>query len=296
MIATSHSLDHNFCVCCSSRLDSCDEYCGKCQAPVSLSHSVAIQGGGHSFVSVLGASNAGKTVYLGLLLDILSKGPEDFRGAAASSFSVDLQEYVVNELERRTFPEKTPSEADSWQWLHCKLSVASKKSVSSFDLISPDFAGEAIATEISRPGLYPAVEHVVTQSSGIMILCDSLRVRDYGAGEDLFAMKLATYIAERHGLYGEKRGRQGKGPSVAVVFTKSDACPEASEDPSAFAANNTARLYDFCRQTFKRVEFFAAGVAGSTGVIADSNGFQMRVPFHIQPHGVLEPLRWIVAS
>ena len=42
MIATSHSLDHNFCVCCSSRLDSCDEYCSKCQAPVSLSHSVAI--------------------------------------------------------------------------------------------------------------------------------------------------------------------------------------------------------------------------------------------------------------
>ena len=110
-------------------------------------------------------------------------------------------------LKRRTFPEKTPSEADAWQWLHCKLTVASKKSVSSFDLISPDFAGEAIATEISRPGLYPAVEHVVTQSSGIMILCDSLRVRDHGAGEDLFAMKLATYIAERHGLYGEKRGK-----------------------------------------------------------------------------------------
>jgi hypothetical protein len=257
---------------------------------------VALQGGGHSFVSVLGASNAGKTVYLGLLLDILSKGPEDFHGAAASSFSVDLQEYVVTELERRAFPEKTPSEADAWQWLHCRLTMAHKKSTSYVDLISPDFAGEAIATEISRPGLYPAVEHVVTQSNGIMLLCDSLRVRDHGAGEDLFAMKLATYIAERHGLHGEKRGKGDTGPSLAVVFTKSDACPEAKEDPAAFAANNTARLYDFCRQTFKRVEFFAAGVAGSTGVLADSKGWQMRVPFHIQPYGVLEPLRWIVAS
>lgn len=296
MIATSKALDHYFCACCSSRLDDGVDYCGKCQAPVSLSQSVAVQGGGHNFISVLGASNAGKTVYLGLLLDILSKGSDEFRGAAASSFSVELQEYVVTELERRSFPEKTPSEADAWQWLHCKLTMAHKKSTRSADLISPDFAGEAIAMEISRPGLYPAVEHVVTRSSGIMILCDSVRVRDQGAGEDLFAMKLATYIAEHHELFGETSGGQGKGPSVAVVFTKCDACPEAVEAPSTFAANNTARLYDFCRRTFKRVEFFAAGVAGSTGVLADCKGWQMRVPFHIQPYGVLEPLRWIVAQ
>lgn len=264
--------------------------------PASLTHSVKAQGAEHSFISVLGASNAGKTVYLGLLLDILSKGGEDFRGTAASSFSVDLQAHVVNMLEKRSFPEKTPTEADAWQWLHYKLTMSHKKSTRTADLISPDFAGEAIATEISRPGLYPAVAHVVSRSNGLMILCDSVRVRDQGAGEDLFAMKLATYIAEQHELYGENFGKRGKGPSIAVVFTKCDACPEAVNDPSAFAANNTPRLHDFCRQTFRRVEFFSAGVAGSTGVIADTRGLQMCVPFHIQPYGVLEPLRWILAS
>lgn len=296
MIATSKALDHYFCVCCSARLDGCEEHCAKCQAPVALSQSVAIQGGGHSFISVLGASNAGKTVYLGLLLDILSKGSDDFHGAAASSFSIDLQEYVVNELENRSFPDKTPSEADAWQWLHCKLTMAHKKSKRTADLISPDFAGEAIAMEISRPGLYPVVENVVTRSSGILILCDSVRVRDQGASEDLFAMKLATYIAERHQLYAQKSNPQDRGPSVAIVFTKCDACPEAIEDPGLFAANNTARLYDFCKQTFRRTEFFAAGVAGSTGILADSLGWQMRMPFHIQPYGVVEPLRWIVGE
>ncbi len=296
MIATSKTLDHCYCVCCSAHFDGFEEFCSKCQTPVSLSKSVAAQGGGHSFISVLGASNAGKTVYLGLLLDILSKGPEDFRGAAASPFSVDLQEYVVTELEKRSFPEKTPSEADAWQWLHCKLSMTDKKHTRTADLISPDFAGEAIATEISRPGLYPAVAHVVTRSSGLMILCDSVRVRDQGAGEDLFAMKLATYIAEHHELYGDNFGKRGKGPALAVVFTKCDECPEAVDNPSAFASNNTPRLFDFCRQTFRRLEFFAAGVAGSTGVLADDRGWQMRVPFHIQPYGVLEPLRWIVSN
>jgi hypothetical protein len=296
MIAATKTLDPTFCICCQSQFVRNEDYCHKCQTPVSLSQSVVAQGGGHTFISVLGASNAGKTVYLGLLLDILSKGPEDFRGAAASSFSVDLQDYVVNELEKRCFPEKTPSEADAWQWLHCKLTMVQKKSNRTADLISPDFAGEAIATEISRPGLYPAVKNVVSRSSGLLILCDSVRVRDQGAGEDLFAMKLATYIAEHHKLYGENFGKRGKGPSLAVVFTKCDACPEAVKDPSVFAANNTPRLYDFCRQTFRRVEFFSAGVAGSTGVLADSRGLQMCVPFHIQPYGVLEPLRWILDS
>jgi hypothetical protein len=169
-----------------------------------------------------------------------------------------------------------------------------KKGTRSADLISPDFAGEAIATEISRPGLYPAVAHVVSRSNGLMILCDSIRVRDQGASEDLFAMKFATYIAEHHGLYGENFGKRDKGPAVAIVFTKCDACPEAIHSPDTFAANNTPRLFDLCHQTFRRFEFFSAGVAGSTGHITDTRGAQSCVPFHIQPYGVLEPLRWVL--
>ena len=152
--------------------------------------------GSQNFVSVLGPSNAGKTVYLGLLLDILSKGSEEFRGTATSAFSVDLLEQVVTALERRSFPEKTPSEADAWKWLHCQISIAEKKSTRNVDLISPDFAGEAIAMEVNQAGIFPAIQHVVRKSSGLMILCDSMRVRDAGSGEDLFAMKLASYIAQ----------------------------------------------------------------------------------------------------
>ncbi|MEZ6138488.1 MAG: hypothetical protein R3C53_26700 [Pirellulaceae bacterium] len=296
MIADARELAHYFCVCCNTQFGGYEDYCGKCQTPVSLSQSVVAHGGGHTFISVLGASSAGKTVYLGLLLDILSKEPADFRGAAASAFSVGLQEHVVNELENRSFPEKTPAEADAWNWLHCKLTIAEKRSTRSVDLISPDFAGEAIAMEMQQPGLYPVVANVVRRSSGILILCDSVQVRDHGSGEDLFAMKLASYIAEQHSLYGKPKGKAGKGPSLAIVFTKTDACPEAVEDPTAFAANNAPRLYEFCRQTFRHQQYFAAGIAGSTGVISDNRGAQMRVPFHIQPYGVLEPLRWTLAA
>jgi hypothetical protein len=80
------------------------------------------------------------------------------------------------------------------------------------------------------------------------------------------------------------------------VFTKCDGCPEAIEDPSAFAQNNTSRLFEFCRRTFRRHKFFAASVAGSSGMLSDTAGRQMRIPFHIQPQGVLEPLQWIVGQ
>ena len=291
------------CACCDQRLSDQDEYCGECQTPASLSRTVATRVGAQRFISVLGASNAGKTVYLGLLLDILSKGPEEFRGLATSAFSVDLQEQVVTALERRTFPEKTPSEADAWKWLHCQISVdetnkSSKKNKTNtrhIDLVSPDFAGEAIAMEVNQAGLYPAIQQVVAKSSGLLILCDSIRVRDAGSGEDLFAMKLASYIAQLHGLASDGCRGRAAGPSVAIVFTKCDGCPEAIEDPSVFAANNTPRLFEFCRRTFPRHAFFAASVAGSSGVLADSSGRQMRVPFHIHPRGVIEPLQWIIS-
>ncbi len=284
------------CACCDLRLSERDDYCPECLTPSSLSRTVATRVGKQNFISVLGASNAGKTVYLGLLLDILSKGPDEFRGMATSAFSVDLQEQVITALERRTFPEKTPSEADLWKWLHCQISMGADKDARMVDLISPDFAGEAIAMEVNQAGLYPAIQHVVKKSSGLMILCDSMRVRDSGSGEDLFAMKLASYIAQLHGLTNDASKGRTAGPAVAIVFTKCDGCPEAIADPDAFAANNTSRLFEFCRRSFSKHAFFAASVAGSSGLVSDAAGRSMRLPFHIQPQGVLEPLQWIVSQ
>ena len=303
MITTEESLQEGnmiappLCVCCQRHLTKRDEYCPECQTPASLTNTVATRYGSQSFVSVLGASNAGKTVYLGLLLDILSKGSEAFRGTASNASSIDLQEQVITALERRSFPEKTPSEADLWKWMHCQLSMAMQKGTKEMDLISPDFAGESIAMEIQRAGMFPAIQHVVQKSCGIMVLCDSMRVRDEGSAEDLFAMKLASYIAEQHGLSSDRVSRRDRaaGPSIAIVFTKCDGCPEAMEDAATFANNNTPRLFEYCLKTFAHHQYFAASVAGSSGVLVDSRGVQMQVPFHIQPCGIVEPLQWIVS-
>lgn len=274
-----------------------DEYCKHCTAPGALSRIASQHSESTGFISVLGASNAGKTVYLGMLLDILSKEGGPVSGAPTSTFSVNLQEQVITALERREFPEKTPSESDMWNWVHCELTLREKRANRSLELISPDLAGEALAVEVQQIGTYPIIQQVVRRSSGIMLLCDSIRVRESTSSDDLFAMKLAAYVAQLHGLVSSDKSNKQTAivPSLAIVLTKCDGCPEAMENPQSFAANNLPRLYEFCRRTFPRHQYFSASVAGNTGVATDSTGYQHRIPLHIEPCGIVEPLCWLVA-
>jgi hypothetical protein len=291
------SVGHFNCICCGTPMTGKDEFCKHCAAPGALSRVASQHADSTGFISVLGASNAGKTVYLGMLLDILSKEGGAVSGAPTSTFSVNLQEQVITALERREFPEKTPSESDMWNWVHCELNLKDRKGNSSLELISPDLAGEAIAMEVQQTGTYPIIQQVVRRSSGIMILCDSIRVREAASGDDLFAMKLAAYVAQLHGLSPSERAskRTATIPSLAIVLTKCDGCPEAMENPHGFAANNMPRLNEFCRRTFPRHEYFSASVAGNTGYVVEPNGGGQRIPLHIEPRGIVEPLCWLVA-
>ncbi len=285
------------CVCCGAIINSKEGFCRQCSTPSNLSRAASNSENETGFISVLGASNAGKTVYLGMLLDILSKEGGAISGAPRSTFSVNLQEQVITALESRHFPEKTPSESDMWNWVHSELSLRERKSARTLELISPDLAGEAIAAEVQQPGTYPIIQQVVRRSSGVMILCDSIRVREANSGDDLFAMKLAAYVAQHHGLSPNNGSlRKEASPSLAVVLTKCDACPEAIDEPSSFAANNLPRLHEFCRRTFSRYRYFAASVAGNTGQLLETNRSPLRIPLHIEPRGVVEPLSWLVTG
>ena len=264
-------------------------------APLELSRIVRGRGSAPRFVPVLGASGAGKTVYLGMLLDILTKGTQRLSGLAAGSFSVTLQQHATTSLEARRFPEKTPVEAEGWQWALCEVRSRTKPKTYA-DLLTPDFAGESIAQEIANPGSFPAIKHVMAQAKGMLVLCDSLRVRDAALSEDLFALNLVTYLAQTlDALPRNRRKRYDKLP-LAIVLTKSDACSEASEDPAGFAASNLPRLRQLCQHRFPCHRFFATSVVGSSLTVIDSYGCRIQVPLHIQPRGIIEPLEWVMSN
>ena len=283
------------CICCQEPLSRDDIYCSQCQTPSEITNSLVQRHANPHFISVVGASNAGKTVYLGLLLDILCGGVEKLKGIPNGAFSIGLQEQVISALEQRVFPEKTPTEIDLWKWLHCVVTDSSTKKPKEVDFVAPDFAGEAIAAELEQPGLYPAVHHIISRSSAVLLLCDSVQVRDCGSREDLFAMKLGSYISQVQGL-ADLNSKQDLSPAVAVVFTKSDLCPDAKESPERFMANNMPRFLDYCQRNFKRHAVFSASVVGGSASLSDSAGNLQRVPLHIEPRGVIEPLHWAIQN
>ena len=280
------------CVVCQESTLSTNLYCHSCQAPVEISQAVQSRGVPGRFLSILGPSGAGKTVYLGLLLDMLTKGSRQIRGIPNGAFSLGIQQETVHALQNHRFPEKTRSEADDWRWVHCEVTHASRpKKI--IDIVTPDLAGEAIALELERANSYPIIRSVVSQSEGLIVLFDSQRARDQGRDEDLFAMKLMAYLANVLNKGQVSKWRRIKTP-VAIVFTKADMCSEAFDDPEGFAEATMPGLVQSARRHFAKHRFCAAGIVGSYAMATDGYGRRSHIPLHVEPRGLIESLEWVV--
>jgi hypothetical protein len=264
--------------------------CSTCQTPWEVSRSVAKRKKPCKFVTVVGASGAGKTVYLGMLLDMLTQGHTELKCVPNGAFSVSVQQQTVSALQQRRFPEKTAAEADQWNWVHSEAFHV-RKPKQSIDIITPDLAGESIALELDQPGTYPAIRNSLRNSDAIVILIDSTSVRDNGRIEDHFGIKLLSYIAS---LQSAKERRGKISTPVAITFTKTDCCADARDNPLQFAQSNLSGLVQSCKTKLLHHQFFSASVVGGTATAFDEYGAMIQIPLHVEPRGIIEPFQWII--
>jgi hypothetical protein len=266
--------------------------CPRCYAPAEVVRSVAAREEPPRFVGVLGPSNVGKTVYLGMLLDLLSRGVGGLYGVARGSFSLELHRNLILALERQRFPAKTPSEPDRWQWVHCEVSAGRKKGAPECDIVTPDVAGEVVANELANPKSHLTVRALLAKCSALVVLLDILQVVSDGQGQELFAMQLISYLDS---LRPTRKHAKVDVP-VAVVFTKADLCEEPITDPGTFASANVPGLWRLCDARLARYRFFASGVAGSTARLVAQDGRESLVPLRVEPRGIIEPLAWLLGQ
>ncbi|MDY0169265.1 MAG: hypothetical protein RBS80_22165 [Thermoguttaceae bacterium] len=264
------------------------ESCTRCLAPMALAHQVASQGTEPRMVATMGASGAGKTVYLGMLMDLLSHQPERLRLLARGAFSITLQQTTVAALASCRFPGKTPNEPDRWNWVHCQLRKPKQKHP--LELIMPDMAGDAVLEEVNHPHSYRVIEAFLKKCRAALILVDAVRIEDGAREEDYFAMKLLSYLSE---LVDRARSGWEHRP-VAVVFTKADQCEECLEDPTEFARRHAVGLWQQCRERFRCHRFFAAGVAGACATLDSVTDGRVLAPLRIEPRGIVEPFYWLL--
>jgi hypothetical protein len=256
--------------------------------PFKVIESILIRPAPPRFLGVLGPTGVGKTVYLGMLLDLLAHGVCGLHGMPQGPFTLSLHRNLILALQRQRFPEKTPVESDRWDWVHCAIYAGKRKTP--YDIVTPDVAGEAVTGELDNPGTYTTIRVLIGQCAGLVVLVDAVQIVAEGQGQELFAMQLISYL---DALKPRKRNRKIDVP-VAIVFTKTDLLDEWIRNPEAFAEANALALYNQCRARLQRYSFYFSGVAGSTSRLIDRNGYEMLVPLRIEPRGIVEPFAWMI--
>ena len=156
---------------------------------------------------VLGPTGVGKTVYLGMLLDLLARGVGGLHGLARSPFSLTLHRNLILALERQRFPEKTPVESDRWHWVHCE--VITPKSKGGVRHRDPRRRGRGGDGEMENPRHEQDHPRPHRPCAGLVVLVDLVQVVADGQGQELFAMQLISYLDSLRP--GRKKSRQGRG-------------------------------------------------------------------------------------
>ncbi len=245
-------------------------------------------------IAIIGASGAGKTVYLGLLMELLTRQVGLLRSTARGPMSISLQQTTTTALATGWFPEKTVTTPEHWHWVDCQFNCRRRRRP--LELVIPDISGEALATETERANRYPAIRSLLTKCAGVMVLADAEQLQAGDHSQDFLTLKLLSLIGE---LSSERsNGWRRRGPErrpLALVLTKSDKCDGLQENPREFAEAHAAALWADCRSRFPRHEVFACSVTGATAQ-RDSYGRRQMVPLRIEPHGIIEPFGWLMAE
>jgi len=267
------------------------EFCSHCSAPMALAHQAQSQKIRPQMVGVIGPSAVGKTVYLGMLMDMLSRQPQRLHLLARGAFSITLQQTTLSALSRCEFPEKTPNEPDRWNWVHCQVRHLGQRK-RTLELIMPDMAGEAVIEEVDHPHTYRVVRSFLEKCTAAMILIDAVQVKQGGPEQDFFTMKLLSYLSE----LSENRKDGWSTRPVAMVFSKADQCEECMDDPAEYAKTRATGLWQYCRERFEHHKFFATGVAGACATRESMLEGRTEVPLRVEPHGIVEPFEWLLAN
>jgi hypothetical protein len=278
--------DHENCVSAAR--------CRNCSAPMSLAHNTQSSKSRPQLIAVIGASGAGKTVYLGLLMDMLTRHVGPLRSTARGPMSISLQQATTTALATGWFPEKTVTTPEHWHWVHCQFNCRRRRRP--LELVVPDVSGEALVAETERTNRYPALRSLLAKAAGVMVLADAEKLQSGDHSQDFVALKLLSLIGELREEHSHKWRRRGaERRPLALVLTKADKCEGLYDSPREFAEGHAAALWNDCRERFPRHEVFACSVAGSTAM-RESYGRRQQVPLRIEPRGIVEPFGWLMSE
>ncbi|MCA9266181.1 MAG: hypothetical protein KDA60_20115 [Planctomycetales bacterium] len=276
--------------------------CRRCHAPLALTRSsMQKKGARPNLVLTLGADDVGKSIYLGTLLDILSRERDRSDVTSHGPSSVSLQHRAMSALAKGEFPDQTSPNPEDWYWAQCRLQRRSRKEP--FTVFFPDMSGNAIFAEIDRPNSHRSVTGGCARATGVYLFVDSARIEKGDKDEEFLALKILSYLgevlereAEESAATAGRRGRAHKAPPLAIVLAKADQCESCWEDPAGFVAGNLPGLWQHCCDNFPVHDAFAVSVVGACARNFYDAGRFEQIPLRVEPRGIMEPFRWMMRN
>jgi Double-GTPase 2 len=282
------------CLICDQENCRSATRCRECRSPMALAHQAETAKHAPRIIAVIGATGAGKTVYLGMLMDILTRQVGLPHTTARGPLSISLQQTTATALSTGWFPEKTARNPEHWHWVHCQFHCRRRRQP--IEVVFADVAGDAFAEETEREGRHPAIRALLGRCSGVMVLVDAERLKSGDHEPDFVTLKLLTLLGDlRAEQMSGRRLRGSERRPLALVLTKADQCEGCADDPREFAEAHAGTLLGSCQTRFPRNHVFAVSVAGATAC-REIYGKQQQVPLRIEPHGVVEPFGWLVTE
>lgn len=275
------------CVVCERENCSTADRCTRCSAPLALTRQAVDKKRAPHMLAVLGADSVGKTVYLGMLMDMLIRQVGGLRATVRGPHSIGLQQQTTTALASGWYPDKTSITAEHWNWVHCLIECGRRRRPT--ELIFADISGEAWAQEADHPGSHAALSALLARASGVMVVADAQRLHAGDHADDYVTMKLLSQLGEF------KRGRRTERRPLALVFTKADACQSCMDDPTGFAEAHADGLLRDCQSRFPNTKAFAASVVGASAV-REYDGRRRNVPLRVEPQGVVQPMGWLLTQ
>ncbi|MGI9458296.1 MAG: TRAFAC clade GTPase domain-containing protein [Aeoliella sp.] len=281
------------CAICGHENRVSSEMCHRCAAPMSIARIQLEKKRPAHVIACIGAGGAGKTAYLGMLMDMLMRQVGSLTTTLLGPHSISLQQTTTTALAAGWYPDKTLRDPEHTCWVHCRVECGRRRRRA--DIVFADFSGDTFADELEHPGSYPAVRSVLGKCSGVLVMADAQRLQAGEHDDDYMSLKLLSLVSELQPT-PKKWSRRGKSPPiVSLVLTKSDTTPTAASDPFTFAENHASALLHDCQRRFPNVEVFGASVTGASGYRL-VGGRRCCVPLRVEPQGIVEPFGWLVEN
>ena len=273
--------------------------CRTCHAPLELTRSHAETKAKCQLVATLGGTDVGKTVFLGAMLDLLSKSQVRGEHILNDASSIALQKNVLTALAQHAFPDRTPSDAREWAWGRCHVNSPQRKQPCPIFLV--DVAGSSVLDETDHPGTCPALDGLFRRATGIFLVVDAGRMSRGDKDEEFFARQIVTHLAAmRQEMPQEPRAKRRNGdehgpelPPVAVVLAKADQCELAFEDPHQFLRAQMPGLDQFFQEYPMKMEVFPVSAVGATATCVDRARQTREFPLRVELRGMTAPFEWL---